>query len=301
MSKAPNFFIVGAPKCGTTALSEYLRTHPNVFMSTPKEPHYFADDLADYRHVTDMAAYEALFANVESRHLAIGEASVFYLYSAEAIENIHRFRPDAKLIVMLRNPVDMLHALHGQLLYTQDENEANFETAWRLQALRKQGDLIPRHCRSSKILQYRALGLLGSQVSNVLKWFPTSQVKIILFEDFSAKTAEIYADVLEFLELPMDQRDSFEKINASHSHKSSLLGRFLWRPPHLLQEAWIKFKAMTGIRFAPGDILRAYNTQEQKRAPISKTFKTELLENFAEDIILLESLLHSPLSSWRQP
>ena len=72
MATRPNFFIVGAPKCGTTALYEYLRPHPNVFMSPVKEPHFFATDLGEYPFVRTWEEYTALFQESTDRHLAIG-------------------------------------------------------------------------------------------------------------------------------------------------------------------------------------------------------------------------------------
>jgi hypothetical protein len=299
VSKQPNFFIVGAPKCGTTALSEYLRTHERVFMPSPKEPHYFSTDLEKYRYVLDESAYLALFAEAGDRQTAIGEASVFYLSSSDAIANLRRFRPEAKIVVMLRNPVDMIHALHGQLLYTADEDEADFENAWRLQAARVRGERIPRHCRCPKLLQYRAMGLLGEQLRRLLGIFPQSQVKILLFEDFVADTPAVYAEVLEFLELPPDNRQSFERVNASHEQKNLALGHFLWRPPPLLRQAWLKFKQVTGLKLAPGDLLRAMNTAHRPRRPISDALRAELNEAFRDDIRLLESLLDRSLAHWR--
>ena len=102
MMRKPDFFIVGAPKCGTTALYEYLRPHPNVFMSTVKEPHFFAKDLGSYPHIKTDEEYAALFAGANEQHLRVGEASVYYLRSAVAIPNIREFNPDARLIAMFR-------------------------------------------------------------------------------------------------------------------------------------------------------------------------------------------------------
>lgn len=294
----PNFFIVGAPKCGTTALSEYLRQHERVFMCTPKEPHYFSSDLGAYRHVATERDYLALFAAAEHKQTAVGEASVFYLCSSDALENIRRFRPEAKILVMLRNPVETIHALHGQLLYTADEDQADFASAWALQEARNRGERIPRHCRCPKLLQYRSMGLLGEQLRKLLATFPKPQVKILVFEDFVSDTPAVYAEVLEFLELPADGRTSFERINASHAQKNLALGRFLWRPPALLQKTWLKFKALAGIRYAPGDRLRAMNTVRQPRQPISEALETELRETFRDDIRLLESLLDRSLAHW---
>src|SRR5438046_517218 len=95
----PTFMIVGAPKCGTTALYEYLQTHPQVFISDPKEPHYFAEDLGAHRTVFNRAEYNALFSAAGSQHLAVGEASAWYLHSSVALPKVKCEFPDIKLIV----------------------------------------------------------------------------------------------------------------------------------------------------------------------------------------------------------
>jgi hypothetical protein len=89
--KRPNFFIVGAPKCGTTSLSEYLRSHPNVFMSSPKEPHFFATDLypRNPEGIDSVAAYLQLFTDARDQHQVVGEASASYMFSDAAIPAIH--------------------------------------------------------------------------------------------------------------------------------------------------------------------------------------------------------------------
>jgi hypothetical protein len=132
MPGRPNFFIVGAPKCGTTALYEYLRLHPNIFMPQYKEPHSFATDLGAYPLIKSPDAYAELFRDACGRHLRVGEASVYYLRSSTAIANIHDFDPEAKIIALFRNPVDLVHALHAQLLYVGEEVVPDFEAAWRL-------------------------------------------------------------------------------------------------------------------------------------------------------------------------
>ena len=132
MEVKPNFFIVGAPKCGTTALYRYLRLHPNIYMPAKKEPHFFAQDLGSYPAIKTMDQYSALFAGAEPRHTGIGEASVYYLRSTVAIPNIRAFNPEARLIAMFRNPVEMVHSFHSQLLYWSEESVTDFEAAWRL-------------------------------------------------------------------------------------------------------------------------------------------------------------------------
>src|SRR6185437_15169184 len=116
----PTFFIVDAPKSGTTALDSYLADHPSIHMARPKEPHYFATDLPRYRDVSTESDYIRLFDTKGEEKIG-GDASVFYLYSNEAIRLIKRFDSGAKLILMLRNPVDIVHSFHSQLLFGGDE------------------------------------------------------------------------------------------------------------------------------------------------------------------------------------
>jgi hypothetical protein len=114
----PNFFIVGAPKSGTTALHTYLGMHPEVFMG-PKEAHFFAPDVRI--EPLDSDKYFEGFVGAEGK-ACIGEASVFYLYPEKAAAAIHEFNPNAKIIVMLRNPVDLLYSLHSQFQFDQLED-----------------------------------------------------------------------------------------------------------------------------------------------------------------------------------
>src|SRR3954468_1950993 len=114
---SPSFFIVGAPKCGTTSLNDYLRQHPRIFIPERKELHYFGSDLTFLKtQRPTREEYLAHFAAAQPQQIA-GEASVWYLYSQLAAREIHDFCREAKFIIMLRNPVDMMHSLHSQYLY----------------------------------------------------------------------------------------------------------------------------------------------------------------------------------------
>ena len=149
----PNLFIVGAPKSGTTALSDYLREHPNIFISVPKEPHFFAIDLPGHRRKFDTyAKYIRLFENADEH--VVGEASVHYLYSQKAIENIYEFNSEARLIAMLRKPVEMVYSMHSQALASLNEDVTDFEKAWELEPERSAGRHVPKHCHDVQILYY---------------------------------------------------------------------------------------------------------------------------------------------------
>lgn len=296
----PNFFMVGAPKCGTTALSEYLRTHPNIYMSTPKELFYFADDFPGYQEAKTESEYLAkFFSDVLPQHQAVGEASALYLYSSVALTNLYRFEPNAKIIVMLRNPVEVVYSYHSQLLYDGDENEPDFERAWRLQDSRKKGKNISSFCREPRLLQYAEFGKLGQQVERLLDIFPEGNIHIIWFEEFTNSTSSVYEKVLNFLEVPLDNRTEFARVNANKIHQSSLLGKVTQKPPKFLVNAAMKTKEIIGLsEWGVLDAIRSFNSKPTKRKALSPDFKAELIDEFATDIQKLSALLDRDLSHW---
>lgn len=299
--KKPNFFIAGAPKCGTTALSEYLRTHQNIFISTPKEPHFFADDIKPYSGYGTLADYLEIFEVAESQHSAVGEASVLYLYSEFALNNIYKFNNDAKIIIMLRNPVDYIYSYHSQLLINGDEDIEDFETAWKLQEYRKKGTKIPKTCRVPKLLNYKEVGKLGEQVEKLLQVFPKEQIHFILLDDLKNDTKQVYEEVLEFLEVPNNYRNDFPIINENTKHLNKKLGQFRNSPPKSLMEFSRFIKKMFGlenVHFMKK--LHEMNRVKAKREPLGVNIKEELLEVFTDDINILERLIERDLSDWKK-
>ena len=142
--RIPDFFIIGAPKCGTNALYSYLGGHPHVFMPALKEPQYFCHDFPGLAQVRNQDDYTRLF-EVAPAGAVLGEASVWYLYSEVAVPAIRAANPATKLIVILRNPIDAAYSLHTQFLRSLKETEDDFEAAWNLQEPRHHG----RGCRAT--------------------------------------------------------------------------------------------------------------------------------------------------------
>src|SRR5690625_5018834 len=141
-----NLFILGAPKCGTTSLYTYLNSHPEIFMSPIKEPHYFNTDSGE-RGITDKIEYEKLFCQSIEQQKYRGEASTWYLYSNIAVTSILKYNPNARFIVMIRNPCEMAPSLHKQLQLNRRETITDFREAWHLQDQRRTGLNIPKECR----------------------------------------------------------------------------------------------------------------------------------------------------------
>jgi Sulfotransferase domain len=296
----PNFFIVGAPKCGTTALYRYLCLHPNIFMSQVKEPHFFATDLGTYPFVKTLEEYTRLFSESTDKHLRVGEASVYYLRSSTAIANIRDFNPDARIIAMFRNPVDMVHSFHSQLLYVSEEVVTDFEAAWRLQERRRRGLNLPPASRGSFLLQYEEVGRFGSQTERLLSIFPRDQVKLILYDDFTASPQLVHEEVIDFLQLPPDHRTQFPRINESKRARVAWLQHFSRKPPRALLRAFRSLKQALGPEklSALKKKVVALNTVKEPRRPLSPEFRAELVETFRAEVTLLSRLLNRDLSHW---
>lgn len=294
----PNFFIIGAPKAGTTALYTYLSEHPHVYMSMVKELHFFATDFPNHRAraCSTLDDYLKLFADAKpERHQAVGEASVHYIHSAEAVRNIYNFDPQAKLIAMLRHPADLIYAYHGQCFFNAIEDQADFEVAWRLQASRREGVNRPLGCFEPAFLQYERIGRLGRQMENVMNVFPSEQVLCILFDDFVADTPAVYQRVLKFLEVPPDARQTFHKVNESKQPRLRWLNELIFNMP-----PWItRLYEYSGVRgYGIMDRLLWVNTRKKQRPPLSPAFRTELLGVFRQDILKLGNLLKRDLAHW---
>ena len=301
MKKIPNFFIVGAPKCGTTALSEYLKTHKDIFISNPKEIHFFASDFKKLSCAKNLEEYISLF-NVDTYdYKAIGEASVFHLYSDDAIENIYNFNKDAKIIVMLRSPIDYIYSYHSQALFAGNEIIEDFKHAWSMQKSRKLGNNIPSTCKSKKILLYKEASLFGEQVERLLNVFPKKQVHFILIDDLKKNVRQVYLEVLAFLDVKDDGKIDFEKVNENKKHRFKSLGKLRNNPPKGLISIVKKFKKVVGIEnISLMKKIHELNREKVQREPLSQEFKKELLDEFIDDINKLEKLINRDLSVWKK-
>lgn len=288
--KKPNFFIIGAPKCGTTSMVMWLSKHPQIFMSPVKEPHYFNTD--QYRVIKTESGYIALFHEASEKHRAIGEASVWYLYSEEAVPNILDYNPDAKFIVMLRNPADMAYSLHDQLLLSLYERVKNFEEAWRLQEMRAAGKEIPFGCLEPKYLLYGRVCSLGEQLQRLYSRVPKAQAHAVILDDLKKDTRKEYQEILAFLDVSDYGYVDFNVYNSAKEWRSYAVRRV---------SSWIgQIKARLRITGGLG-ILSAIdgkNMRVRQRPLLSRETRLMLIEYFREDVQLLQSLLQRDLGHW---
>lgn len=290
----PNFFLIGAPKCGTTALSEYLSLHPSVLFSRPKEPKYFHTDFSSaHRHALTLDEYLQCFDQVKMKTCpAVGEGTVWYLYSEVAISNILDFNPSAKFIAMVRNPIELAHSLHAQLLYGGDEDVESFEVAWRLQEKRTQGERLPGFCRDSKSLQYGAVAKLGEQLERLYDQVSADRVLVIVFDDFKLDTAAAYRQAVEFLELPPNDLRDFPIVNPNRELRYPRAAVVMYLLSSL--------KRAVGIRrsFGVWRMLSPLISRRRARRDLPPELKREMAEFFRDDVEKLSTVLRRDLTGW---
>ncbi len=204
-TRSPDFFIVGHPKSGTTALYEMLRGHPQIYMPDLKEPWFLASDMKPRFPPPRSASppenlddYLALFAAAGPRQRA-GEASSCYLLSETAAEEISSLRPDARIIAILREPASFLRSLHLQLLGTHVEGEKDLRRAIDLEAARRTGKRVPRRSHRPQLLNYSSHVRYVEQLRRYRAAFPPEQVLTLIYDDFRADNERTLRAVQRFL------------------------------------------------------------------------------------------------------
>ncbi len=281
LNKQPEFFIVGAPKSGTTALFTYLNAHPNIFIPR-KELNFFGKDLI-YNHKTeqDFNRYHEFFKPAKPNQLC-GDASVWYLVSETAAQEIKTYNANAKIIIMLRNPVDVIYSLHSQHLFTGNEDIEDFEEALSLETSRRKGEHIPKGASCpQQALCYRHVGNFTEQLKRYIETFGNRQVLVIDFEDFTKNTNKVYQEVLNFLEVKPFVTN-FEQVNANKTVKSKAFRNLIKNRSKLMLGAAKVILPSRKLRYKVMDKLWKLNSKPLIRKPINSKLRKELEEYFKQ-------------------
>lgn len=295
--KKPNFFLAGAPKSGTTALYRYLKDHPNIYLPDLKEPHFFATDLPHMRSTVSRDEYEELFRDAKNEN-AVGEASTNYIYSHDAPENILEYAPEARIIFVIRNPIEFVQSLHAHLLYKDSETIPDLEKAWEQNKARRRGRKIPSRCDTPHLLDYHSAGLFSNHLNRYRETFGPEKIKIILFDDFKSDNCQVYRRILSFLDIEYRGRETFEKHNIRRKHRFAFLRSIVQRRDFPFLNIWRKFKDFLGIDFSIVGTLRSLNTDRTTGSKLSRGFKKRLNEAFREEIHNIEEIVSRDLSHW---
>ena len=294
-----DFFIVGAPKCGTTAMYSYLSSHPGVFFPQVKEPHFFGKDL-DFVGRSRMTAdeYRALYRHADAGQRS-GDASVFYLLSQTAAQELKSYNPNARIIIMLRNPVDVMHSFHSQRLFNGTENIESFEEAVEAADDRRLGRRLPPRIGFRQGLFYRELVNFADQVERYLAAFDREHVHILLYDDFVADSSRCFKDLCAFLGIDSSREPVFRKVNANKVIRFQWLRDALRDTPRAYSAIGRALIPSGAFRKSIRRGISKLNMAEVSRVPVSPEFRATLSTEFAESIGKLEHLIERDLGAWQ--
>jgi hypothetical protein len=296
-------------------MSEYLRAHPEVCFSDPKEPHFFlmhdlrGQEPAELREIVRDKYLDRYFPE-RQRGDFFAEGSVSYFYSPEHLEPILKLWPRAKFLIAVRNPLELVPSLHQRLFYNGDENLRQFDRAWDLVAERRAGRKIPRSCLEPRFLDYWEAGFLGKHLENFFRQVDRDRCLVTVFDDFKADPGREYCRVLEFLELEDDGQTNFERHAESKDSRIAWIHRLMKRPPRSLlflfdNEDRAVIEAGAG---KPGPVLEKvmeirtriihWNRIPAGKPDVSERVRNEMREMYRDDIARLSSLLDRDFSHW---
>jgi hypothetical protein len=284
----PNFFIVGAPKAGTTSLYNYLRFHHDIFMSPIKEPNFFThQEIAQnklyykQKNTKTLQDYERLFDRIKNQKIC-GEASVSYLFYPNTASKIRKLIPHAKIIILLRNPIDRAFS-H----YLMDKRLGYIHSSFE--------SIIYRQCHhklnSLYYQQYVELGFYYKQVKRYLVTFPAEQVKIFLSEDL-VNFNRIMISILEFLNVEQQDLPIIEKRYNLAEMPESIWIKLLYRIT-LLRKCCNLILPVKWIQFIKTTLFNS-----EVKPEMQKSTRIYLYNLYGNDMRAVEKLIHRDLTIW---
>lgn len=297
-----DFAIVGQPKSGTTALAHFLSQHPQVCLSRPKEPEYFATDLmreSDELHgkslyflIRAQEDYDKCFKHCENGRIK-GEASIVYAYSKEAARNIYQHNPSAKIIIMLRSPVDFMHSMHMQLVNNAVETETDFARAIELESERKKGQNIPSSAKYPSSLFYTNRARYYEQLKRYYDIFPNENILALTNEEFRRDNDVTFKKVLDFLGVDVSFSPDFDAVHGSKKPRLATLNA-LAHSPQIKKPAY----KMLGPRLFDklGKVTRSITLKEHPRESLNPVLEDRLIKELLPDIERTSQLLGRDLA-----
>lgn len=292
----PNFLIIGSAKGGTTSLYYYLNQHPQVYMSSVKEPRFFAlegeelnyqnpDKGINETSITDLDSYRLLFSRVNDE-IAIGEASPLYLYSQKAAERIKHYIPDAKLIVILRDPAERAYSCYMHLV------REGFETLSFADSLKEEANRIRNNW--AHLWHYRQAGYYYVQLKNYYDMFNHNQIRVYLYEDLDQDSTAVIQDVYSFLNVDDTFVPDLTRMNVSGKPKIQVLQTLLGTGNPV--RSVLKNILPETFRKGVAQQIRSWNLERKHSMPLDD--RRQLVSAYRDDILKLQDLLQRDLSAW---
>src|SRR5262245_38014338 len=236
----------------------------------------------------------------------MGEGSVSYLYSRDALRRILSLNPQARFIAILRNPLDMLASYHLRMRFNLMEDVEDFAAAWSLQEMRARGERMHKHCLDPQLLLYREVARFGQQIERLYQIVGRHRSLVLLFDDLLRDPITVYKHVLKFFYSSNSRHTRFQRKLGSRIYRYRWLQRLLYAPlaskarvADTLDLIWKmnQKKKATGRKSWLEQLVR-WNTINARPAPLAPDVKQMLRDTLAEDVIKLSNLLQRDLSRW---
>ena len=313
-------FIVGAPRCGTTTLAHYLKSHPSISFPCVKEPHFFSQhdlrgmDTAPLRNHVEGEYLNRYFSADHSRRIG-ADASVTYLYTPEQLEPVLRLWPDSRFVVALRNPLSMLPSLHRRLIYLGDETISDFADAWAAVPDRAAGQRIPRGCADPRWLRYDLAARFSTYLERLFATVGRERCQVVIFDDLTADPAGQYQALVDFLDIEPMRAPDFSARRAGKSVRIRWLQRLLKRPPVAVREYFagehyrrrICDVADRDEKRSPGTVLSLrkrlldWNRVSRPQDPLPDAVRDLICSAFEGEVDRLSRLLDRDFTPWLGP
>lgn len=300
----PNFFLVGQPKTGTSAMDYFLRQHPDVHMSSKKEPCYFCKDIhaaSDRYHgkgnihykTRDLDRYLKFFSGCNGEK-AVGEASTNYLFSETAAREIYKFNKNAKIVIILREPSDWMHSWYYQCCLANGEF-LSFEDAVRAEPRRRKGELLPSGCREPRYLYYAGRCNYCEQVKRYLTTFCQNNVKIIIYDDYSKNNAKTFGEVLDFLAVDPDFDPDTKRVNSRKKIRFDSLYKLL-KTAEAIRLTRMMIPSQKARDFLKFKLMNRLLIREWSAKPVMRPeFEMEIKKQCKQEVEALSGLLRRDL------
>jgi len=272
----PTFLIVGATKSGTSSLYTYLKNTSGVYMSEKKEPNYFIDNMKS-KNGYDKSGYLQLFENVKNEK-AIGEASTTYLVDPSSAECIHDKIPNAKIIILLRDPVE--RAFSHYLMFTSYNKEDKPFHEIFLEDFKS-----TFHMKSKK--DYLKRGLYSEQVKRYVEIFGKENVGIWFFEELKKDSRMVVEQVLKFLDVDSPVPDNVSKVYNPYTEFRGNTAKQIIMNTTIRKILSFVMPSLAIRRLLFHKLIRKKSTKPK----LSETDRKKLMNYYHKDIVALEKIL----------
>ena len=270
----PNFIICGSPKSGTTSLYHYLNQHPDICFSSIKEPFYFCSD----KYENQAGWYESLFENCLEKKV-VGEATPWYMRNKNSPERIFRTIPYAKLLFLMRNPIERAYSSYW---FSVQRGHLNINTSF---------SQIIRFCDQNHTLV--STGFYFEQISRFIALFPLEQLFFLTTDELKSSPTESLQKICKFLEVDSSFVPELSRINKTVVPRNQALYRSFSKTFEGLDAFLVKSRYLRPVRRA------LFFSKNTKPPAMLKSDRDSLREIYKEDIRLLSIFLNRDLSHWQ--